>query len=101
MSMAGRVILSQFILSAIPFYAMQTTVVPVGNCDRIDELHKGFIWGSEATTRNVHLVPQDKVYNPRDRDGPSIKEAMSANAAFLMKVAWSVFSVARHYGPVC
>lgn len=48
LSMAGRVTLAKAVLNAIPFYRMQTTVLPKGVCQEIEKKIRRFIWGSHT-----------------------------------------------------
>lgn len=43
LSMAGKVILAKFVLSAIPLYPMQVAKVPVSVCNGIEKIQKKFI----------------------------------------------------------
>ena len=56
LSLAGRITLAKSVLLAIPSYAMQTTKLPSGLCNRIEKLIRNFIWGSSNEERKVNLV---------------------------------------------
>lgn len=45
-SFAGRVTLAQSVLSSMPIYTMQTTKLPIGSCDGMENLVRGFVWDS-------------------------------------------------------
>ena len=43
LSMAGRLVLNQSVLSATPIYTMQTALVPITTCNEIDRMRRNFI----------------------------------------------------------
>ncbi|WCJ44055.1 RNA binding RNA-directed DNA polymerase [Euphorbia peplus] len=53
LSLAGRVTLAKAVLSAIPYYSMQNSSLPVQVCSKIDELVRSFIWGSSNVKRKI------------------------------------------------
>ncbi|VFQ86926.1 unnamed protein product [Cuscuta campestris] len=46
LTMAGRRILAQSALTTIPYYVMQSTMLPTGVLEAIDRKVRGFLWGS-------------------------------------------------------
>jgi len=55
LSFAGRVVLTQSVLAAIPAYVMQGTMLPRKTIKAIDQVSRNFIWRSiedEKTTHN-------------------------------------------------
>ena len=51
LSLAGRTTLAKSVLSALPIYTMQTTVLPQATCAKLDAFCRGFIWGSSGEQR--------------------------------------------------
>lgn len=43
LTLAGRHVIAQFALSTIPYYVMQSTLIPKGVCDLIDRKVKMFL----------------------------------------------------------
>lgn len=46
LSFAGRVVLTKFMLSTIPLYAMQSHLLPRRVLDSLDRVSRNFIWGT-------------------------------------------------------
>ena len=90
LSMVGRLVLSQSVLSASPLFTMQSAVVPKATCHEIDMLRRKFIWG-HSTDRRIHLVSWDKLCQPKGNGGLGGRPAKSYNEAILMKLSWDVF----------
>lgn len=88
LSMAGRVTMAQSVLSTIPYYAMQTTLFPVGICENIDKRIRGFIWGNKEGERKIHLMSWDTVTKSKERGGLGMRKAREMNLAFLAKLKW-------------
>ncbi|CAN1123634.1 Putative ribonuclease H protein At1g65750 [Linum perenne] len=92
LSLAGRVTLASSVLNSIPSYVMQTAFLPVSLCDQIDRKIRNFIWGSTEGARRIHNVNWQTVCMPKSLGGLGLRSARELNKAFLMKVAWGVFS---------
>ncbi|CAN1156102.1 Putative ribonuclease H protein At1g65750, partial [Linum perenne] len=88
LSLAGRVTLAQAILSAIPAYAMQTSLLPATTCSEIDKRICDFIWGSSANERKTHLISWDKISLPKEQGGLGLRSARVLNRAYMTKLAF-------------
>lgn len=88
LTLAGRQVLAQSVLSSIPYYAMQTTLLPEGVCEAIDKKIRSFIWGSTDSKRRAHLVNWDQITQPKNRGGLGLRKARDMNHAFLAKLGW-------------
>lgn len=86
LSLAGRKVLAQSILSAILLYFMQSTLLSKGICDSIEKLIRKFIWGGKD--RNCHLVNWKTILLPKERGGLGLRNLYHMNLAFLAKVGW-------------
>lgn len=87
LSLAGRRTLAQSVFNTIPFYAMQTTYLPLGKCDDIERRIKKFIWGNR-----IHLVSWDMVMKDKDGGGLGIRRLREMNIAFLVKLGWRLIT---------
>lgn len=54
--LAGRATLIQSSASPIPSYTMQTMKIPASVCDKIDCLHRNFLWGDTPNKKRIHFV---------------------------------------------
>lgn len=90
LSLAGKITLAQSVLTTIPFYTMQSTLLPVGVCDIIDKKVRNFIWGSNDGERCMHLVKWNTVTRAKTHGGLGIRKARDMNLAFLAKVRWTI-----------
>ena len=45
LSMAGRLVLNQMVLSVIPSFTMQTAILTKATCNVIDKIQRHFLWG--------------------------------------------------------
>lgn len=88
LTFAGRRVLAQSVLSTIPYYTMQTMMLPAGILEGIDKRVRGFIWGSTTENRRCHLVNWDQVTKPIELGGLGIKSARDMNEAFMAKLGW-------------
>uniref|UniRef100_A0A2N9ESQ0 Reverse transcriptase domain-containing protein n=2 Tax=Fagus sylvatica TaxID=28930 RepID=A0A2N9ESQ0_FAGSY len=56
LSPAGKVILVQFVTSAIPAYYMQNVALPIRVCSNLDKLNRDFLWGSTDERKKMHMA---------------------------------------------
>lgn len=88
--LSGRATLVQSVSSTIPSYSMQTMLLPVSVCDRLDRLSRDFLWGDTLEKKKIHLVKWDKVCKSKECGGLGIKKARKQNLALLSKLGWKV-----------
>ncbi|CAN1147309.1 Putative ribonuclease H protein At1g65750 [Linum perenne] len=91
LSLAGRVTLAHSVLSAIPAYAMQTSVLPATTCSDIDKRIRDFIWGSSPQERKIHLVSWEKICEAKEDGGLGLRSSRLLNRAFMVKLAFTFF----------
>jgi hypothetical protein len=56
LSLAGRLTLTKYVLSSIPYYHMQYAKLPKTLCDEMEKIQRGFLWGDTDQTRKPHLI---------------------------------------------
>lgn len=56
LSMAGRVTLINSVISALPSYLMQTTLLPDNVIKDFEKLMRGFLWGDSSEKRKLHTL---------------------------------------------
>ncbi|CAN1247078.1 Putative ribonuclease H protein At1g65750 [Linum grandiflorum] len=88
LSLAGLVTLAQTVLSAIPAYIMQTTVLPTEIFEAIDRRIRNFVWGSSEAGRKIHLISWQQVCTPKDRGVLGLRLARELNSAYMTKLAF-------------
>ncbi|PNX99881.1 ribonuclease H, partial [Trifolium pratense] len=92
LSFAGRVTLTRSVLAALPTYIMQTTLLPKGICNKIEQLMRNFIWGARDNQRNWHTIAWDDICRPKNQDGLGIKNVHLYNKSLIMKLAWNLLT---------
>lgn len=92
LSLAGRATLVQSVLSTIPLYYMQSTLLPTRICDEIDQASRNFVWGSSTMGRKTNLIAWDKVCQSKDNGGLGFWHARGMNKAMLMKLGWELIN---------
>ncbi|XP_031115795.1 uncharacterized protein LOC116019654 [Ipomoea triloba] len=97
LSLAGRHVLAQSVLSSIPYYLMQTSLLPKGLCDNIDRKIRQFIWGGPDLKRSCNLVKWEVVTKPKAVGGLGIKSMRHMNLAFLAKLGWRLLKEDKPY----
>lgn len=54
--LAGRVTLAKSVLLTIPGYFMQAAIIPIGICEKIEQVLRRFVWGSSEGVNKFALV---------------------------------------------
>ncbi|KAG8387170.1 hypothetical protein BUALT_Bualt03G0225300 [Buddleja alternifolia] len=98
LNLAARTTLIQSVTTAIPTYTMHSCWIPTKICNQLDKLNRTFLWGSDESTKKVHLVGWDRVIKSKSQGGLGIRETRKANMAMLAKMGWRVFNKAQ--GPL-
>ncbi|XVF17280.1 hypothetical protein REPUB_Repub10bG0106100 [Reevesia pubescens] len=90
LSQAGRRVLIQTTTTSIPLYTMQSAMLLISICNRLDKINSNFLWGGSADTERNHLVSWDKVCSPRNQGGLGLRKIKDYNLAMLAKTGWSL-----------
>lgn len=88
LSMAGRVVLSQPVISAIPSYVMQGCMLLSRVLNSMDRINRNFIWASTDSVRKIHMVNWKKVIKPKAKGGLGLQEAKGRNQTLAAKLCW-------------
>lgn len=94
LSLAGRITLAKSVLSSIPFYTMQSMLLPTTCCKKIEQVIRNFIWGKPDGSRGVNLVKWSEMCLPIKRGGSGFLCLESQNKAFLAKLIFTIHSAA-------
>lgn len=90
--MAGRVTLIKELVTSIPIYAMQTTLLPYKISHQIDKMSCNFLWGDTAHHQGCHTVKWETVTLPIEANGLEIPSTRHRNRAILMNQAWCLYT---------
>ncbi|CAA0813949.1 Ribonuclease H-like superfamily protein [Striga hermonthica] len=92
--MAGRVVLAQAVINALPYYTMQSVHLPNSISAGLEKRVRRFIWGAPRK-RKLSLIKWDEVCLPKDLGGLGIKRQRLMNEALLMKLGWKFLTDQR------
>lgn len=76
------------VISSLPTFHMQTTMLSEAILKEIDMYTRRCIWGSNETQRKVHLVKWKTIYKPKKQWGLGIRKARAMNNALLVRLSW-------------
>lgn len=85
LSYAGRRTLIQSTLNSIPIYTMQSALLLVSVCNRLDQCNLNFLWSGEADNSHGHLVSWERLFRPKGNGGLGLRKAINSNIALLAK----------------
>lgn len=88
MSRASRNILIQSVTSTIPYYSMQTTLLPTSIVARMEQLNRAFYWGEFEGERKMHSGAWPITCRSKTTGGTRLKRLRQMNLALLAKLLW-------------
>lgn len=92
LSLAGRITLATSVLTSLPLYTMQSTLLPSGTCKSIEKIIRQFIWGHSDTRKGISLVRWSDLCQPRQHGGCGILNLEAQNRAFMSKLIFKIHS---------
>lgn len=85
-SLAGKKILAQSVIAAMPYYSMHTTLLPARVIKSIEQQIRNFLWGSSPEQKKCHLVKWYIVTMNTECGGLGLRKLYLMNKAFLTKI---------------
>ena len=85
LSLGGRLILVQAILSSLPVYWLGLAPIPVSVLKKIRSLTFAFLWGSTRDKHRYHLTNWIHLSWPKEKDGWGIKNLHWFSIALRLK----------------
>ena len=92
LSLAGRHTLARYVLMAIPTYTMQSTLLPIGICNKIDKTVRKLLWGGANNKKGIPLVRWEKVTCKKENGGLGLKNTRDWNLALMTKLGWRLIT---------
>ena len=86
LSMVGRVVIAQSVLSAIPAYMMQECMLLTRILNNLEKVSKIFLWGSIEDHKIRNMLGWGKVTKPKCRGGLGIQKARGRNLTLTAKL---------------
>ena len=92
LSMMGRATLIKSVVSTIPIYAMQTTLLPQKISHQLDKMNCSFLWGDTGQHRSCHTINWEIVTMPNEAGDQGLTSIRHRNQAILMHQAWCLYT---------
>ena len=73
LSLGGRLVLVQVVLSSLPVYWLALALIPASVLDRLRRLTFAFLWGSSGVNNKYHLANWQHLSWPKEAGGWGIK----------------------------
>ncbi|KAL0723200.1 hypothetical protein Bca4012_037799 [Brassica carinata] len=92
LSGAGKHVLLQSVLSALPNYSMSSFKLPKSICKRIQSVLTRFWWDSAPDKKKMAWVSWDRMATPNCVGGFGFRELETFNDALLAKLGWRIMN---------
>jgi hypothetical protein len=88
LNLVGKLILTKFVLQAIPTFVMFIFPTPQGILQKIKAIQRDFLWQGVETKKKWALVAWEKVYRPKSKGGMGLQDPQMTNNAYGAKLLW-------------
>lgn len=90
LTLAERQILTQSVLNSIPVYVIQTIMIPIGVCNKLEQLMRRFLWGGTEEQSKCSLVNWATMAKPNAKNGLGVRYLHQMNMSFMEKLGWRI-----------
>lgn len=88
LSKAVRNILIQSVVATVPYYSMQTSLLPAATIASLERLNRAFFWGEFDGECKMHAVAWPSICRSKSMGGTGIKRLRQMNLALLAELLW-------------
>ncbi|GKV49208.1 hypothetical protein SLEP1_g55970 [Rubroshorea leprosula] len=85
LSIGGRIMLINSVLSSLPVFLMSIYKIPTGILKSIDKIRRNFLWGGEGEGRKINWVSWERVCKKKEWGGLGVKDMRRFNLALMGK----------------
>ncbi|XP_056685626.1 uncharacterized mitochondrial protein AtMg00310-like [Spinacia oleracea] len=90
LSKAGRTVLIQSNLEALPAFVCSSFLLLQKTCLNLDSIHRNFFWKQSPTSTHTPLISWNKICQPKSMGGLGLHKTRPLNQAFLAKLGWKI-----------
>lgn len=90
LSGAGKHVMLQSVLTALPTFSMSSFKIPISLCKRIQSIMTRFWWDSSPDTRKIVWVAWSTMAQPKRLGGLGFKKIEEYNDSLLAKLGWRI-----------
>ncbi|KEH35783.1 hypothetical protein MTR_3g102690 [Medicago truncatula] len=91
-SLGGRIVLLNPILSSIPIFHLSFFKLPATVWKKIVRIQREFLWGGAAGGRKIRWVKWSVVCQPKEMGGLGVKDVRLMNLSLLAKWRWRLLN---------
>eukprot|EP00253_Pinus_taeda_P001784 PITA_01784 len=88
LSLAGRIILTQVVLSQLVVYWAHIFFLPASIIHKMSRISANFIWGGKSNQRKFHLSKMENISLPKNLSGWGLLDLRNFGKALLCKSLW-------------
>ncbi|XP_058767957.1 uncharacterized protein LOC131641677 [Vicia villosa] len=92
LNIAGRVVLINSVINAIPIYSLSFYKALSKVIQEIRSIHSRFLWGGSESKKSFHWICWDTICKSTEEGGLCVKNVEIMNAALISKWKWRILS---------
>jgi len=98
MNKAGKLILLNTVLSALPIYQFSALLAPKYVCNNMAKLLRDFLWeGGKDNQGKFHLLNWNTILRSKQEGGLQIRDPFLVNKALGGKILWQILDSKSHW----
>jgi hypothetical protein len=91
-SLGGRIVLINAVLSAIPIFFLSFMKMPVCVWREVVKIQRNFLWGGVSLKRRISWVKWSDICKPKKEGGLGIRDLRLVNVSLLAKWRWNLLT---------
>ena len=91
LTLAGRILMLQVVITAMPVFAMMCLEIPKKVIRTLERKMRKFFWNGANEENKIPLLAWEKICRPKEEGGAGLRDWSCMNRALGAKLVWAVY----------